>query len=239
MSYAFFQPLIEFLLPLLLAVAAIMTRALDYKGIIAGLALAYITLVTQNVFWLIILLGFFVVATWATRCKEKRKLRYKTEKQRIRTVKHVLANGSIAVIMAVLAYHYSNPLFFFGFIGALATATADTLSSEIGMISSKAPRLVTTFKRVPTGTEGAVSLLGTTAAIAAAAFIGVLGLLVFNSYHVVVIATVVGVAGCFIDSFVGATLETKKYVKNWGTNLIATTSGGLLGVMLSLFWLYM
>lgn len=236
MSYSFLQPLIESLLPLLLAVAAIMTRALDYKGILAGLTLAYITLVTQSVYWLIILLGFFIVATWATRCKEKRKLRYKTEKQRIRTVKHVLANGSIAVIMAALAYYYTNFIFFFGFIGALATATADTLSSEIGMISSKAPRLFTTFKRVPTGTEGAVSLLGTSAAIAAAAFIGVLGLLVFNSYQVVVIAIVAGVAGCFIDSFVGATLETKKYVKNWGTNLIATTSGGLIGLAIALLW---
>ena len=239
MSYPFLQPLAEFLLPLVLAVAAIMTRALDYKGIFAGLILAYITLVTQNVYWLVVLLGFFVVATWATRCKEKRKLRYKTEKQRIRTVKHVLANGLVAVIMAALGYYYGLSVFFFGFIGALATATADTLSSEIGMLSKKAPRLVTTFKRVPTGTEGAVSLLGTTAAIAAAAFIGVLGLLVFNSYQVVVIAIVVGVTGCFIDSFVGATLETKKYVKNWGTNLIATTSGGLLGVILSLYWLYL
>ena len=235
MSY-YFIPLAEFLLPLILAIAAIMTRALDYKGIIAGLVLAYITLITQNVYWLIVLLGFFVVATWATRCKEKRKLRYKTEKQRIRTVKHVLANGLVAVLMAVLGYYYTHPIFLFGFIGALATATADTLSSEIGMLSEKAPRLITTFKRVPTGTEGAVSLLGTVAAIVAAAFIGVLGLLVLNSYKVFVIAMLIGVIGCFIDSFVGATLETKKYVWNWGTNLIATTCGGVLGLAAAFLW---
>lgn len=235
MSYGLL-PLAEFLLPLVLAVAAILTRALDYKGIFIGLALAYITLITQNVYWLIILLGFFVVATWATRCHEKRKLRYKTEKQRIRTVKHVLANGGVAVLMASFGYVYGLPIFFFGFIGALATATADTLSSEIGMLSKKAPRLITTFKHVPTGTEGAVSLLGTAIAFVAAGFIGVLGLLVLNSYKIVVIAIAVGAIGCFIDSYIGATLETKGYVKNWGTNLIATTSGGLLGLTAALLW---
>lgn len=230
-----FLPVIWYFLPLVIAVVAITTRALDYKGILAGLVIAYITLITQNVYWLIVMLGFFIVATLATRYKEKRKLRYKTEKQRVRTSKHVLANGIVAALMAVIAlYHapFAIPAFF-GFIGALATATADTLSSEVGMLSKSTPRLITTFKKVPTGTEGAISFLGTVIAFLGAAFIGLLGLLVFNSYEVFVIAVTAGVVGCFIDSFIGATLETKKYVKNWGTNLIATISGGTLGFALS------
>ncbi len=57
-----------------------------------------------------------------------------------------------------------------GFIGSIATATADTMASEVGVATT--PRLITNFKKVPPGTDGGVSVLGTFAGIVGAGLIG-------------------------------------------------------------------
>ena len=51
-------------------------------------------------------------------------------------------------------------LMFGAFVGALAEATADTWATEIGVLSSAPPRLVTTGKQVEAGTSGGLTALG-------------------------------------------------------------------------------
>jgi len=46
-----------------------------------------------------------------------------------------------------------------------ACCMGDTLASELGILSSTPPILLTTFRTVPPGTNGALSLLGTAASI--------------------------------------------------------------------------
>ncbi len=48
----------------------------------------------------------------------------------------------------------------------------DTLASELGILSKSPPLLITTFKRVPPGTNGAMSVLGTAVSILGGGFIG-------------------------------------------------------------------
>jgi uncharacterized membrane protein len=48
----------------------------------------------------------------------------------------------------------------------------DTLASELGILSNSPPRLITTFKKVPSGTNGAMSVWGTFVSIAGGGFIG-------------------------------------------------------------------
>ncbi len=52
-----------------------------------------------------------------------------------------------------------------GFIVCIASANSDTWASEIGSLSKKNPIYIRTFKRIERGTSGAISLLGSIAAL--------------------------------------------------------------------------
>lgn len=56
----------------------------------------------------------------------------------------------------------------------LACCLGDTLASELGILSKSPPLLITTFRRVPPGTNGAMSVLGTTVSILGGGFIGLI-----------------------------------------------------------------
>ena len=55
-----------------------------------------------------------------------------------------------------------------------ACCLGDTLASELGILSKGKPRLITTLKHVPPGTNGAMSVGGTVASVAGGAFVGAL-----------------------------------------------------------------
>ncbi len=148
-----------------------------------------------------------------------------------RTSKNVISNGVVACFMAAFGGYYLP--FVGGFIGAIATATADTLASEIGVLHQ--PRLLTTMQKVDPGTDGAVSLLGTSVGMAGAAIIGIaayiLGILP-NLFPAIVVSVISGTVGCFMDSFLGATLERRLMLTNEHVNLIATIVGAIVGILL-------
>lgn len=102
---------------------------------------------------------------------------------------------------------------YIAFVGTLAFCTADTWASEIGVTSKAKPRLITTWRVVPAGTNGGVTLLGTLAGACAGFVIGIFGAFSYEAERVtfqasiVVLGVVAGVVGSGIDSFIGATLQ--------------------------------
>ena len=124
-----------------------------------------------------------------------------------------------------------------GFIGAIATATADTMASEIGVLD-KHPKLITTFQSVDPGTNGAVSVLGTAVGMAGAAIIGIaayfLGI-VSNPLSAIMVSLISGTVGCFMDSILGAIFENKGLITNEHVNLMATIVGAIVGILLIWF----
>jgi uncharacterized protein (TIGR00297 family) len=138
------------------------------------------------------------------------------------------------------------------FAGALAAAFADTASSEIGALASTQPKLITNFKPVPHGTNGAVSLLGFAAScgacltLAGAAWWGGffeqhLNSGGFSTGKAVVaccILTFAGILGTVSDSILGATVEDRvigvgKGTVNFACTLVGAASAGLLSYV---FW---
>ena len=104
------------------------------------------------------------------------------------------------------------------FAGALAAANADTWATELGVLSQTRPRLVTTGRPVEAGTNGAVSPLGTGAALAGAGFIGLLAA-AFSLFQTTLTPALVlflaaslgGFCGALVDSLLGATIQQIYY----------------------------
>ena len=106
-----------------------------------------------------------------------------------------------------------------------ACCLGDTLASELGILSKSKPRLITTLKPVPPGTNGAISVIGTVASIAGGALVGLLtgitlilenaqciredaGYLLFETLAWGMFA---GLFGSLVDSLLGATVQQTRY----------------------------
>ena len=126
----------------------------------------------------------------------------------------VAANGGVAMIglfVAVLGW-IPEPTAWVAFSASLATVTADTWATEVGVLSSRQPFLITTGKRVPSGSSGGVSLLGSFIAFTAALCIAVLAWVFgMTGIAIVPIVAIAGLFGSFIDSLLGATVQAIYY----------------------------
>jgi uncharacterized protein (TIGR00297 family) len=138
-----------------------------------------------------------------------------------RGAKNALANCSVAVACALLAAVTSSEAFAAAFVASLGAAFADTAESEVGQLYGRAPRLIATLRRVPPGTDGAVSLPGTLAGLAAAGLTAALGfaLGMATSFGGALIVALAAFLGTVVDSLVGALAPR---VGNEITNVLCT-----------------
>lgn len=136
-----------------------------------------------------------------------------------RDIGQATANAGIATLLA-MCYSLTSSASLqqalqAGYTGALATATADTWATELGVLSLEQPRLITTGKPVAPGTSGGITLLGTGAAALGALALGVVYWLLQGCQKsrasLPFIALVSGLGGSMIDSILGATLQAMYY----------------------------
>lgn len=203
-------------------------KAIDLLGTAFMVIMGVIIIFAPNagVNWLFLIIIFLLLGLVFTKYKHQYKKDIKIY-EGTRTIRNVVSNGIVPFIMAAFG-NYG------GFIGSIATATADTMASEVGVTTT--PRLITTFKKVPPGTDGGVSIPGTAAGIIGAGIIGIsayiLGIFP-DPVKTLEIAVISGTIGCFVDSILGAVLERKKYLNNEHVNLIATVCGAFIGIILA------
>jgi uncharacterized protein (TIGR00297 family) len=163
------------------------------------------------------LVVFFVTSSALSKYRQAQKERIageKFEKGGRRDLLQALANGGAAALLA-LAYGLSggSPELLAAFAGVLATVTADTWATELGVLSARPPRLITTLRPTAPGTSGGVSGPGMAASAAGALTIGVtialaIGLSVGAwDWRLLVAALTGGVAGSLCDSLLGATAQ--------------------------------
>ena len=238
-----------------IAVALGVTVALGYvsyaletaslPGMLTGVLLGLLTIVLGDYGWFAMLIAFFGIGGLASKYRydEKQVRGIAEENEGARGSSNVLANSLVALV-AVLAgaaspdLGISAQMFLFAFAGSVAAALADTLSSEIGGLYDN-PRLITTFRVVEPGTDGAVTWQGELAGLAGAGLIAAIAYVAFGSIAPTGAAVVVaaGVVGMTVDSLLGATIEGW-LCGNQGVNLLATLAaaiaGGSLAVALGL-----
>lgn len=206
-------------------------KSLDFFGSAVMVIMGIVIIFSAGANWLLLIILFLVMSLLATKYSKKYKMSLGEFEGR-RTSKNVISNGVVACFMAAFGGYYLP--FVGGFIGAIATATADTLASEIGVLDAH-PRLITTLQKVDPGTNGAVSPLGTGVAIVGAAIIGIAAFLlgiVDNPLSAILVSIISGTVGCFMDSILGAVFENHGFMTNEHVNLIATIVGAIVGIIL-------
>lgn len=223
---------------LVLTLLAYWRKIFDFSGSIAAFSIGVIIGIFGSAMWLLILLVFLISSFLATKFKfeYKKKIHAQEGVKGERKVRNVLANGLIPVMIAVMKFSFPLPDNFavFLFMTAISAAAADTLASEIGVLSENAYMITNLKKKVPPGTNGGVSLLGTSAALFASFYVALIGwlLLFLFDFRLLFIITALGFLSANIDSLLGATLEQKGYLTKGMVNYISIATTTLLGVVI-------
>ncbi len=199
------------------ALAAIFLKALDARGFLASVAVGFSIVLGGGWSWFIIVAVFFALGVGFTFYKYefKKKLGTAQEFGGARNWPNILANGSAASIFAVSELLYGGPIFAALFLGSIATSAADTVATEVGLLSKQKPRLLTTPRAVVApGTSGGVTPLGISGELFASLVIGVMAIFLgilppsLPSLSVVILG---GLAGASADSILGAIVQMKGY----------------------------
>lgn len=200
---------------LAISLVAARARALTASGAIASTLIGTIALLAGWT-WGVLLIVYFASSSALSRFRAEEKDARAAgiaEKGGKRDAMQVMANAGVFALGAVLAMtvpvHAMRWAALAG--GALAASASDTWATEIGILVGGTPRSILTFARVQPGMSGGVSLAGSVAAIAGAAFIAVVGGILGWPVRVVLSALAGGVAGSMFDSMLGATLQSRRW----------------------------
>ncbi|MHB1293752.1 MAG: DUF92 domain-containing protein [Anaerolineae bacterium] len=134
---------------------------------------------------------------------------------------HLLGKVAWAAVLAmVFRLGPQSQGMFPAFVGALAAANADTWAAELGILSTRPARLITTGQPARPGEPGGVTALGFMAALGGAWLMGLLGMLAAVLAAVLeglswpqalawlpLAAAAGGIVGMLVDSLLGATAQ--------------------------------
>lgn len=191
------------------------TGKLTLTGSIAGAAVAtclYIGFLFPGVS---VLAAFFILATGATSWQKKKISSLGAGHQEKRDAYQVLANGGMAALMSLIYLVVPSSIPYFVIMAAaLASATADTLSSELGTVYGKSFYNIITFKPDEKGRDGVISIEGTLIGIAGSFIIAVVFACYAGFSRNLLVIVIAGTAGNLLDSVLGATLERNGYLSN-------------------------
>lgn len=196
-----------------IAFVALRAGALSMSGAAAAVVVGALTFGGGGLRPAILMVVFFLTSTLVTRLGRRRKATAEAgyAKGGRRDAGQVWANGGAAAVLSLGAGPGGSGVWFAGVVGALAATTADTWATEIGSLSRRPPRRITTGERVAPGTSGAVSALGLASAAAGALLIGGLGAWLGAGLGVGLAAAVAGWGASLFDSLLGATVQAIYY----------------------------
>jgi uncharacterized protein (TIGR00297 family) len=161
------------------------------------------------------LIGFFVLSSLLSKIADRKSQKdIISSKGSQRDIVQVYANGGIPLIFTIAWYlsNYSIDWLYWAFLASLASATADTWETEIGSFAKSLPLNILTWKRVPKGFSGGISLLGTSGGVIGAALIvSIAATMGFIQGDIILIVTIIiaGFLGSIIDSILGASIQAK------------------------------
>ncbi|XP_072233304.1 transmembrane protein 19 isoform X2 [Leuresthes tenuis] len=235
--------LFSILVPLMLTARALKRRSLDRSGALGALLVGFVLTMANYSFFSALLTFFFTsskLTRWGGAKKKKIDADYKEGGQR--NWVQVFCNGGVPTEVALLymievgpgeipidfGKQYSASWMCLSLLGALACSAGDTWASEVGPVLSKShPKLITTWKEVPAGTNGGVTPVGLVASFLGGAAVGlayfVTQILMISNlqladpqWPIIMYGGVAGLLGSMLDSFLGAHMQYSGFDSNLG-----------------------
>lgn len=218
---------------------SIKLKKLTSAGAITGGLIACCIFVGAGFTGIVMIGLFFIIGSWVTSWKiaVKQVLEIAENGHGKRTASQVMANGGVAGLMGLLAWKFPESAVWFQCMmaAALASATADTVSSELGTLYGSKFYNVLSFQTDKRGENGVVSKEGTLLGLLGSMIIAAIYSLGFDfSMHFVWII-IAGTAGNVADSILGATLERKQVIKNDTVNFLNTLIAAVVACLLLAF----
>ncbi|MBC7915937.1 MAG: DUF92 domain-containing protein [Pyrinomonadaceae bacterium] len=216
---------------------SITTGKLTFGAAVLGGILSIIIFKGTGLTSLLMLSAFFVLGSIATSWRFEEKASFRDGESKRRNGGQVWANAGMAAILACFAIFFSDcsDLLKCMIAGVFASATADTLSSELGNLYGKSFYNVITLKRDKRGLDGVISLEGTLIGLVGSVIIATI-YSIANGWTVhfywIIIA---GTLGNFTDSFLGASLERKNRITNNTVNFLNTVSATFFIWLIQIF----
>lgn len=227
-----FTGLIVYSALLIAAVLAYRTGKLTRAGAITGYIVALFIYKGAGVMGVAVLTAFFIIGSWATKWQiSKKTIIGAAEKNKgRRTAAQVLANGGIAAALGLMARQSPDKAAIAQIMiaGSFAAATADTLSSELGMIYGRKFFNILTLKKDARGLNGVISLEGTFIGLAGAIIIAAIYSICTKwdtAFYWIVMA---GLIGNLTDSILGASFERRGLMGNNLVNFLNTLTGAMV-----------
>ncbi len=197
-------------------------RSLSRSGVAGAIITGTTTVGMGGWAWGLALIFFFLSSSLLSHFKEQEKASTATDKfskGSQRDIAQVAANGGMATLLAfahgLTTSERTRALLQAGYVGTLATATADTWATELGVLSTQPPRLITTGQITTPGTSGGITPLGIGAAVLGSSALGSVFWLLQGARReqnaLPLLALAAGTAGSLADSLLGATVQAMYY----------------------------
>ena len=163
-------------------------------------------------------LAFFITSNLLTRWNRVQRntdsdnTSRKSEYSKRRDGYQIWANGFWIALFCIMWFLTGSDVFMAAVFTALAAATADTWSTEVGTVNPGKTVKINSFQPVRPGSDGGVSLKGTLASVVGALMIAGFIFTTYTLYPIQLffIVFILGFMGSVIDSYLGALITDHK-----------------------------